>query len=171
MRCVGIYKYEIKSDACGGRHDDSNRAISGGRSTQFGQVTARYITASRMTGINSTVTEKYGAHCSVTRRPWLRVRAHAASRAPLACSIMDRWTPWPPWASARNDHYGLWLLLEIFLVISTGDGNLAIITDYYALCPLITPRLLSNVISWHQVAVAAYWDCWRIIHRYRERFL
>lgn len=76
------------------------------------------------------------------------------------CSIMDRWTPWPPWASARNDHYCLWLLLEIFPrnihVISTGGGGLAIIADYYALCSLIT--------SQRDVAAdAAYEILWYII--------
>lgn len=136
-----------------------SRAISRERSTQFGH-SARYITASSLspppTPSDGGKFDRYGkVRGTVQRNAPTTVACaciRAASRAPLVCSIMDRWTPWPPWASARNDHYGLWLLLEIFLVISMGGRSFVIIIDYYALCSLIIPWLLSNVILWHQAA-------------------
>lgn len=91
IKQICTHEYEMKSvlsrDSCNYKHLARYRETI----TQLGQVTARYITANRMTRVNSTVMEKYEAHCSVTRRPWLR-----APRAPLVCFIMDRWTPWPP---------------------------------------------------------------------------
>lgn len=50
------------------------------------------------TGVNSTVTEKYGAHCGAMHRLWwMRVCAHMRHRALLYV---------PSWTGEHRDHHG-----------------------------------------------------------------